>query len=386
MGVSKKVAEMMAEYSWAARPPLSGEEAAKYIDLSSSTASIKPPEKVHRAFLEAVKSEPAGAHRYMTNAGYIETRRVVSEHLSSAYGIEVPPEYIIMSYGASGGLNVVLKSLLNPNEEVIITAPHPYEYPVFVSNHCGEVVTVGNNEDFSLNPGRIAAAVDCDTKALMLSCPNDPTGVVCSGETLRELAKLLKERQKHFKNAIYIIWDRRYARIRHDGAAAYNLLAEYDNTILVGSFSKELRIGGARAGYIAINPACTFKDQLFSAMAMIIRTLGFVNCPALSQRAIACMDHNDNGDLSACTEARDIMCAGLKKAGYEFQEPKGGCFVFVKTPKGEGGFVERLKREGLLVVPGEAFGAPGYFRVSFCVENEVIRRALKIFERVGPKR
>ncbi len=383
MGVAKQISEMMAEYPWAARIPAEGKDASGVIDLSTSAPSGKPPESVRRAFLDAVQNEQPGAHRYMTNAGYAETRRVVSKHLAESAGIEVPPELILMCYGASGGVNITLKALLDPEEEVIIVSPHPFEYPIFVWNHGGTAVAVGSNGDFSLNVGRMAAAADLHTKALLISCPNDPTGTVYADECVKELAGLLEARQKEFNNTIYIIWDHRYDRITHNGVPATNIFSHYENSIVVGSFSKDLVIGGDRAGYVAVNPRCPHKDKVFAAIAMVIRTLGFVNCPALVQNAIAHMDFG-KGDLPSYIKARDVVCGALRKFGYEFQEPQGGYFVFVKSPTGNDDFVEKLKKEKVLVAPGAAFGAPGYFRVSFCVEEDNLREALRVFERLAP--
>jgi len=383
MGVAKQINEMMAEYPWAARIPPEGKDAVEVIDLSTSAPSVKPPESVRRAFLNAMQNEKSGAHRYMTNAGYIETRRAVSRHLAESTGIEVPPELIVMCYGASGGINITLKALLNPEEEVIIVSPHPFEDPIFVWNHGGIPIVVGSNADFSLNVGRLAAAADLHTKALLIGCPNDPTGAVYTDDSIRELAGLLEARQKEFNNTIYIIWDSRYSRIMYDGAPVTNIFSHYENSILVGSFSKDLVIGGDRGGYVAVNPRCPYKEKVFAAIAMVIRTLGFVNCPALMQNAIAHMDFG-NSELPSYTKARDLVCGALREFGYEFQEPQGGYFVFVKSPTGDDDFVENLKEKGVLVAPGAAFGAPGYFRVSFCVEEDNLREALRAFEKLSP--
>jgi len=383
MGVAKQIYKMMADYPWAARIPAEGKDADGVIDLSTSAPSVKPPESARRAFLNAVQNEKPGAHRYMTNAGYIETRRAVSRHLAQSAGIEVPPELVIMCYGASGGINTTLKALLDPEEEVIIVAPHPFEDPIFVWNHGGTPVAVGSNADFSLNVGRTAAAADIHTKALLISCPNDPTGAVYPDDSIRELAGLLEARQKEFNNTIYLIWDSRYSRIMYDGVPVTNIFSLYENSILVGSFSMHLVISGDRGGYVAVNPRCPYKEKVFAAIAMVIRTLGFVNCPALVQNAIAHMDFG-NSELPSYTKARGLVCGALRGFGYEFQEPQGGYFVFVKSPTGNDNFVGKLKEKGVLVAPGAAFGAPGYFRVSFCAEEDNLREALRVFEKLSP--
>ena len=383
MGVAKRISALMKEYAWVARPSTDGGDGV--VDLSTSATSRKPPEKVHKAFLDAARNAGPGSHRYMTNAGYMQAREAVARHLAESAGIEVPPEMVIMSYGASGGLNVALKALLDPNNEVVLVAPHPLEYPIFVENHGGVPFVVGNNDDFTLNAGRVAAAVDFDTKAVLLSTPCDPTGVVYDRESLAELAELLRGREKEFGREIYLLWDRRYARIVHDGEGPANLFALYDNSILAGSFSKDLGMGGDRLGYIAINPKCRTKAEVFAGMSMIVRTLGFVNCPALTQHAVINIQHNAD-EVPSYREECALLCDALQEMGYELQRPQGTYFALVKAPDGRDDFVDRLGEAGLRVAPGRAFGAPGFFRVSYAVERETLQKAIEIFRKFAPKK
>ncbi len=384
MRVAKRISALMKEFGWVTKPFTEGSN-ADAIDLSTSATSRKPPEKVHKAFLEAAQNAGKGSHRYMTNAGYMKARDAISRHLAKSAGIEIPAELIIMSYGASGGLNVTLKTLLDANNEVIVVAPHPLEYPIFVENHGGVTFTVGTNEDFSLNPGRIAAAIDFDTKAVLLSNPCDPTGIVYSRESLEELAKLLSERQEEFGKEIYLIWDRRYARIVHNGDEPANLFDIYNNSVLIGSFSKDLGMGGDRLGYIGINPKCHSKDNLFAGLSMVLRTMGFVNCPALTQHAVINIHHNAH-EVPSYKEECAFLCDALLEMGYELQQPQGSYFALVKVPDGQEDFVEKLAAANLRVAPGKAFGAPGFFRVSYAVDHDTLKKAIEIFRKFAPKK
>ncbi len=384
MGVAKRIAALMREFDWITKPFTEG-GGTGVVDLSTSATSRKPPEKVHKAFLDATRNVGPGSHRYMTNAGYMKARDAVSRHLAQSAGIEVPPELVIMSYGASGGLNVTLKTLLDPTNEVIIVAPHPLEYPIFAENHGGTPFIVGANDDFTLNPGRMIAAVDFDTKVVLLSNPCDPTGIVYDRKSLEELAGLLDERQKEFGKEIYLVWDRRYARIVHNGNEPANLFAIYDNSVLVGSFSKDLGMGGDRLGYIAINPKCGTKDQIFAGMSMVLRTLGFVNCPALTQHTVINIRHNSH-EVPSYKEECALLCDALLEMGYELQRPQGTYFALVKVPDGRDDFVDKLAGANLRVAPGKAFGAPGFFRVSYAVDRETLQKAIEIFRKFAPKK
>ena len=382
MGVSKRTVELMKRYSWLADAASSYETlverlgADRVIDLSRGNPLLEPPEEFLRALMETVEHEPKGAHRYMANAGFMETRAAVAESVSSERGSKIPPECVIMMYGASGAVNVIIKALVDKGDEVVLVSPHIPEYPLYVDNHGALPVVVPADDDFMPDLDAIGRAITPATCAVLINSPNNPTGRIYPEPTLRALCVLLQQKERDFKHAIYLISDERYRHVTYDGAKMSDVLRMHVNSVVLASFSKDLAVGAERIGYTVVNPRCDYRADVITACATLIRTLGFVNTPAIMQRAVTRL-HGVTVDLSVYRASRDMLCGALEESGCKFVRPEGALYLFAESPVGdETRFLKALEDEGILAVPGYAFGCRGCFRLTFCVEPEVMKRAL----------
>jgi len=281
----------------------------------------------------------------------------------------------LMTCGAAGALNVVMKSLLDPGDEVIILAPFFVEYHFYIDNHGGTPVVVNTDETFNIDLDAIASALTEKTKAVIINSPNNPTGQIYPAETLAGLGQLLTETGEKFGTAIYLIADEPYRKIVFDGYAVPSILQSYRNSIVVSSYSKDLSLPGERIGYIAVHPEIVDKGELVDALTLANRILGFVNAPALMQKVVAGLQ-GVTVDCAVYEQRRQIFCGILKAAGYEFVSPKGAFYLFPKSPLADDAeFVKILQEQKILAVPGRGFGTPGYFRLAFCVEDATIERS-----------
>jgi aspartate aminotransferase len=392
MGVSKRILDLMKRYPWLAQTAvtdLAVEEKrtlAKGIkDFRRGYPHVEPPEAFSEALIRAVENDRPGAHRYMTNAGFLETRKAVAEYASEERGCDIPPEHVVMTYGASGAVNVILKALVDAGDEVIVQAPYLPEYPLYVDNHGALPMVVETGPDFLPDLDAINKAVTPNTRAVLVNSPNNPTGRIYPEPLLRALCVLLQHKERDFKNSIYLISDERLRNIKYAAAAIPDVLKMHPNSVALGSYSKDLAIGGERIGYLIINPRCACKKDLIMACATLIRTLGFVNAPALIQRVVAGLQ-GVIIDLGAYRRNRDRLCAALEEFGYDLVRPDGSFYIFVKSPTDdEAKFVRALEKEGILVVPGSAYGKSGYFRVAFCVAEAMVENALPGFKRAMEK-
>jgi aspartate aminotransferase len=288
---------------------------------------------------------------------------------------------MLMTCGAAGGLNVVMKALLDPGDEVVILAPFFVEYNFYVDNHGGTTKIVNTAADFSLDLEAIASALTEKTKAIIINSPNNPTGQVYSAAELADLGQLLAEAGSKFASTIYIVADEPYRKIVFDDLEVPSIFKASSNTILVSSYSKDLSLPGERIGYIAVHPEITDKAPLLGSMALANRILGFVNAPALMQRVVAKLQ-GATVDNSIYARRREMFCKILSEAGYEFVPPKGAFYLFPKSPiEDDTKFVALLQEQKILAVPGRGFGMPGYFRLAFCVEDSVIERSAEAFKK-----
>jgi aspartate aminotransferase len=357
-----------------------GEE--KVFDFSLGNPCLDPPPAYFEALKEALQEPCAARYAYMPNAGYLETRAAVASSLRDKRGTPVEARHIVMTCGAAGGLNVVLKTLLNPGDEVMILAPFFPEYLFYADNHGGVPRIVQTEEDFSLPLAGIEEAISPQTKAILVNSPNNPTGRMYDEQSLLGLGELLERAGRRLGRIIYLISDEPYGEIVFDGAEPPNLFSCYANSILVNSFSKSLSIAGDRLGYIAIHPEMEGQATLLDGMVFCNRTLGFVNAPATPQQVIRRTAglHVPAGEYEA---RRDLLCEGLREAGYRFAKPQGAFYLFPESPvPDEIPFVQELLEEGVLVVPGTGFGRSGFFRIAYCVDKKVIENAIPAFARV----
>jgi aspartate aminotransferase len=386
--VAKKIQEAMERASWirrmfedgARRKQELGED--RVFDFSLGNPCLDPPSLYLDSLREELQEPRSARYAYMPNAGYPETRAAVASCLREKRGTPLDSRHIVMTCGAAGGLNVVLKTLLNPGDEVLILAPFFPEYLFYVDNHGGVARIVETERDFSLSLPRIEQAVSARTRAILVNSPNNPTGRMYDEKSLNHLGALLEREGKRLGTDIYLISDEPYGEIVFDGAELPNLFSCYTKSILVNSFSKSLSIAGDRLGYIAVHPEVEDSETLVDGMVFCNRTLGFVNAPATPQQVIR-RTVGTHVDAAAYQKRRDLLCQGLQEAGYRFTTPEGAFYLFPESPVPEEiPFVQALLEEQVLVVPGSGFGRPGYFRIAFCVEEEVIHKALPAFERV----
>ena len=354
-------------------------------DFSLGNPYMQPPERFHERLKELADAEEGGVHAYMPNPGYPSARQAVADYLSKEQEAEVKAEDVLMTCGAAGGLNIILKAILDPGDEVIAPAPYFVEYGFYADNHGGTLKTVATRADFTLDLAAIEAAITEKTKAVLINSPNNPTGQVYSKESLDALGALLTEKSKAFGQTIYLLSDEPYRKIVYDGVTVPSIFSAYPESLIATSYSKDLSIPGERIGFAAINPKASGKESLASAMALANRILGFVNAPAFMQRVVEGLQ-GESVDISDYARKRDLLCNGLKDCGYDFVKPPGTFYLFPRSPVSDDvQFVQALQEELILTVPGSGFGGPGHIRLAFCVEDQTITDAMPGFERALKK-
>ncbi len=386
MTISKKIAAFMTKSSWIRKmfeegARLKAEHGAENVfDFSLGNPNLEPPEKFNEILGRIVKQ--TGGHGYMPQAGYPHVREKIAAYVSLDQGVSVGANDVIMTCGAAGALNVILKALLDPGDVVLSPKPCFVEYQFWADNHGGVFQTVPTGDDFSLDMQAMAAAVTEKTKVLLINSPNNPSGQVYSKESLDSLGRLLKKKSDQFNRSIYLVADEPYRKIVYDDVHVPCIFDSYRDSIMATSFSKDISIPGERIGYTVVNPDATYKDDLMNAMALTNRIIGFVNAPALMQRVVAEMQ-GTSVDVSQYKRKRDLLCDGLRDCGYDFMTPPGAFYLFPKTPiPDDVAFVKALQEERILVVPGSGFMGPGHFRIAFCVEDDTIVKAMPGFRRV----
>jgi aspartate aminotransferase len=346
-------------------------------DFTLGNPDVEPPEAFRRELKALAETPLPGMHRYMNNAGYNETRAVVGEKLSRDSGISVGPEHVIMTCGAGGALNVVLKTILNPGEEVIILAPFFVEYKFYIDNHGGVPVEVWtDHETFQLDIDAIKNAITPKTRAILICSPNNPTGVIYPAESLKKLGDVLKKIHRENGHLIYVISDEPYARIAYDGKHVPNIFPLVESSIIVTSHSKDLALPGERIGYLAANPRMDTVMQFMEGAIFSNRVLGFVNAPALMQRLVAKLQ-DESVDIAEYQAKRDLLVNELTGMGFSMVKPDGAFYLFPKSPLADDvEFVKLAQKHHILLVPGAGFGAPGFFRIAYCVNKGMIERSL----------
>jgi len=389
MPVARKVTEQIGRASWIRRMFEEGRALKARVgndavfDFSLGNPILEPPDEFFEA-LEVVASDRApGLHRYMTNAGFEDTRLAFADKYCLETGLDYTANHILMTVGAAGALNVTLKTLLNPGEEVILLAPFFAEYEFYVDNHGGVPKIVATDADFDLDAAAIAAAITPQTRAILVNSPNNPTGRVYRHSSIDALARVLEAKQREFKTTIYVLSDEPYRALVYDDIDVPVIANYYKNTIVCTSNSKDLGLPGERIGHIAVSPEAADAAELVNGMAFAIRTLGFVNAPALMQRVVAQI-LDSTVDLDFYRRNRDTLYSELRALGFEMQRPEGAFFLFPKTPTPDDvGFVRGLQKHHILTVPGSGFGTPGYFRICYSVERNMLERSLPVWARAA---
>ena len=391
MSVSEKISGYMERASWIRKMFEQGLElksklgADRVFDFSLGNPNLEPPEQVRQAVIDVIQDPRPGKHAYMPNAGLKETREAVANFLTKEHGVKLSWEHIVMTVGAGGGLNVALKTLLDEKDEVIILAPYFVEYFFYVDNNNGIGKLVNTNEDFSLNLKAIEAGITQTTKALIINSPNNPSGRVYDENSLNSLGKILLRAKEKYGRTVYLLSDEPYSKLVYDGVKVPSIFGAYPNSLLITSYSKDLSLPGERIGFVAVNPEMENWRQTVDGLTFCNRILGFVNAPALMQRILPRLQ-GVKVDIRVYQKKRDLLCAGLSKAGYSFIKPEGAFYLFPKSPIPDDVlFVRELLQENILAVPGTGFGTPGFFRLAYCVDDRVIEGSMAGFERAIKK-
>jgi aspartate aminotransferase len=390
MTISNKVQGAIERSSWIRRMFEEGAAlitkhgADNVFDFTLGNPSIEPPAAFRQELKRIAEQPDAGMHRYMNNAGYEETRAAVAEHLTETSGIAVNSSHIVMTCGAGGALNVSLKTILNPGEEVIILTPFFVEYKFYIDNHGGTPKEVWTDKKtFQPDIDKLEAAITDKTRAIIINSPNNPTGAVYDAETLAAMGQMLECKQAELNRTIYVISDEPYARLAFDNTSVPPVFKYIRNAILVTSHSKDLALPGERIGYLAANPAMADVALFMEGAVFCNRVLGFVNAPALMQRLVAKLQ-SESVDISAYQRKRDILYNKLIELGFDMVKPGGGFYLFPKSPiEDDVEFVRQAQKHNILLVPGSGFGAPGYFRIAYCIDMQIIERSLPAWEKLA---
>lgn len=354
-------------------------------DFSLGNPYVEPPHSIKQAAVDILSNEnPNVVHGYMNNSGYEDVRSAIADHLNKKEGLNLTHQHIIMTCGAAGGLNIILKSLLNPGDEVIVFAPFFGEYTNYVNNFDGTLVVVPSDTNtFEPDLEALKSKITKKTKAVIINTPNNPTGVIYSEEAIKGLSTVLSEKEKELGISIYLISDEPYRELVYDNTPVPCILKYYKNTFIGYSYSKSLSLPGERIGYIAVSPEMDDLDDILGALNVANRILGFVNAPSLFQRVIAkCLD--SSVDVSVYQRNRDILYNHLISLGFSCVKPQGAFYLFPKALiDDDKKFCQDAKQFNLLLVPGSGFGCPGYVRLAYCIPYERIQNSLEAFTKLA---
>lgn len=387
MAVAKRIIESMKSSSWVRAMFETGirlkqqHGADRVCDFSLGNPDIDPPDVFQQELLAVLSEKEPRRHGYMPNGGYPEVRSAVAEYVSKEFGVSLSENHIVMACGASGALNVALKSILNPGDEILACTPCFMEYKAYVDNHGGTLHLVPGTDSFNLDVAGLESRITEKTAGIIINSPNNPSGRIFSESTIEELGRMLSKKSREIGRAIYLVSDEPYRKIVYGGVEVPSVFRYYNNSMVASSYSKELSIPGERIGWVAVHPEADDCENLVNAIILCTRILGYVNAPALMQRAVGKLQGLQI-DMEPYTKRRALLCEGLEAAGYEFTPPAGTFYLFPKAPGGDDlAFVEALQKELILTVPGRGFGTPGYFRIAFCVDEQVVKRSIEGFER-----
>ncbi|KAA1295827.1 MAG: pyridoxal phosphate-dependent aminotransferase [SAR202 cluster bacterium] len=382
MPVSNKIRNFMEQGSWIRKMFEEGISLKRQygdenvFDLSLGNPVIDPPEEFFTKLKSIADSPITGMHRYMPNAGLVETREAVAGQLVDETQITFTADEIIMTCGAGGALNVVMKTLMDPGDEFVIFAPFFVEYHFYADNHGGSCKVVPPDQNFLPDMDAFRDSITPVTRGVLINSPNNPTGVLYSSDVLENLCEIIRQKEKEYGTEIYLVSDEPYRRIIFDQLEYPHIFDHHQRSIVATSHSKDLALPGERIGYIAIHPECPDKEEIIDGMVFCNRTLGFVNAPALAQHLVASLQ-SVTVDVSLYERKRDFLYSELIEMGYSVVRPQGAFYMFPKAPiEDDVEFVDKLKEERVLAVPGTGFGLPGYFRLSYCLNDETIEGAL----------
>lgn len=385
MAVAKKVQKFMAQGSWIRRMFEEGIALKRQLgednvfDLSLGNPIMEPPPEFFAELRRIAESPAPGMHRYMPNAGYVETRAAVAAQLREETGLDFTHNEIVMTCGAGGALNVVLKTLLDPGDEVIIFAPYFVEYHFYADNHGGTCKVVPPDDRFYPDLAALEASFTDRTRVVLVNSPNNPTGVVYGADLLARMGEIIGQKEQELGREIFLVSDEPYRKILFDGLEYPHIFQFHVRSIVATSHSKDLALPGERIGYIAVHPQYEGRTELADGLTFCNRTLGFVNAPALMQHIVRALQ-SVTVNVAEYQAKRDYLFRGLTEMGYPVVRPQGAFYMFPRCPiPDDVAFVAELQKHNVLVVPGRGFGVPGYFRISYCVSDRVLEGALPGF-------
>ena len=391
MSIAEKIKVGMAQGSWIRRMFEEGTAlkqkygAANVFDLSLGNPIMEPPDEFRQELRRLAENPVPGMHRYMENAGYLETRAAVADTLCRETGLKFTAGDVVMSGGAAGALNVVLKTILNPGEEVIVLSPFFVEYLNYIDNQGGVGKVVPTGEGFLPDPSILESAMTARTRAIIVNSPNNPTGVVYSSECLRILGETVRKKESEFGTKVFLISDEAYRKIIYDGQEFPQVVLHHPRTIVLTSHSKDLALPGERIGYMAVHPDCDDKRELIDGLIYCNRVLGFVNAPALMQNIVRKLQ-SVTVSIAEYQRKRDFLYGNLTSMGYSMIRPQGAFYLFPRSPvEDEVPFVRELQESKVLAVPGRGFGLAGYFRISYCVDDHTLEGSLDPFRKLALK-
>ena len=354
-------------------------------DFSLGNPSVHAPKKVNESIKEIIdKEDSLMVHGYMSNAGFEDVREKIAKSINNRFGTKFAAENIIMTVGAASGINIILKSIINPDDEVITFAPYFMEYKNYVKNYDGKLIEISpNTKDFQPKLDEFESKITEKTNAIIINTPNNPTGVIYSEETIKEISRILEKKQKEFNHEIFIISDEPYRELVYEDVEVPYITKYYNNTFVVYSYSKTLSLPGERIGYVVVPTEMEDSENIIAAITIANRIIGCVNAPSLIQRVlIECAD--EKVDMNTYNENRNLLYNELSKYGYECIKPQGAFYLFLKSPiEDDMEFCNKAKEYNILFVPGSSFACKGYVRIAYCVSTDMIKRALPAFKKLA---
>ena len=387
MSISKAILDVLEQSSWIRKMFEEGIQLKKefgeknIFDLSLGNPLLEPPEKFKKKLIELSNSDEKGLHRYMPNQGFQSTREKVANSLAKESNFPITAEELIITTGAAGGVNAILKSILNPNDEIIVFSPFFVEYLFYIKNHNGIPVIAKTDENFFPDLSDLSKKITKNTKGIIINSPNNPTGVLYPIEIIEKIGEILSSKEKELGTEIYLISDEPYRKIIFDNKKYPFIFSHHDRSIVVTSHSKDLGLAGERIGYIALSPKDKDKQVLYDALVFSLRTLGHVNATAIMQKSIEDIQE-ESVDINVYKQKRDYIYDELIKIGYECVKPDGAFYLFPNSPiEDDAKFVRILQNSKVLTVPGRGFGLAGYFRISYSVDDWVLEGSIEGFKK-----
>lgn len=359
--------------------------AENVFDFSLGNPTVPSPDIVNETLKEIMdNNDSITVHGYTSAQGDYETRDAIAKYLNNTYATSFNADNFYMTMGAAASLSLCFKALTTSGDDEFITiAPFFPEYNVFVQSAGAKLTVVSpDTDDFQINFKELEEKINKHTKGVIINSPNNPSGAVYSKDTIIKLADLLKKKSEEYNTNIFIISDEPYREIVYDGIEVPYVTKYYDNTLVCYSYSKSLSLPGERIGFVIVPDEAYENKQLYATICGAGRALGYVCAPSIFQKMLVkCV--GQTGDINIYKKNRDILYDGLTKLGYECYRPDGAFYMFVKALEDDAdAFCEKAKQENILIVSANGFGCPGYVRIAYCVDEDMIKRSFNAFERL----